>query len=312
MLLTGGNGFLGSFIYKELIKDFKVIRFGSKEYDIRDYFQAKEIVEKYKPDYIVHAAARLGGIGDNKLNPAHYFYDNIMMGINMLNIASKIKLTKFVNIGTVCSYPKELPVPFKEENLWDGLPEPTNSAYGLSKKSVIDYSIALNKQFGFPCINLLLANLYGINDDFRDETSHVIPAIIKKIDFAIANKKKSISVWGDGTPTRDFLNVKDAARAVKLALISDHMDPFPVNIATGKENTINKVITLIKDKMSFSGSINFDTSKPNGQPVRVLDIKKALSFFNFKANICLENGLNDVIIHFYNKKSKILNMKKKY
>ena len=312
LLLSGGYGFLGNMIFKKLKSEFDVFRFRSSEFDLRDSIQTKNLFNQINPNYVVHAAARLGGIGDNQKNPAHYFYDNILMGVNVLNFSQKFNVEKTINIGTVCSYPLNTPKPFKEEFLWSGLPEPTNASYGLAKKSVIDYSFSLHKQYKFNCVNLLLTNLYGTNDDFREETSHVIPAQIRKINYAIENNIDEIVVWGDGSPTRDFLNIKDAANSVLLSLQSNYNDPMPINIASGHEISIKELVNILVKLMYFKGKVKYDLSKPNGQPYRLLDISRAKKILDYKPTVKLEEGLEDTINYFLRNKNIIKNLKKKY
>jgi nucleoside-diphosphate-sugar epimerase len=299
ILVTGGNGFLG----KELTSIFKaenITNFtapSSKDYDLRLIENAFKIMEDFQPDLVVNIAARLGGIGDNRAYPASYFYDNLMLGINMIEACRIYGAEKLILIGTVCSYPKNSPVPFKEEDLWNGYPEETNGPYGVSKRSVTTYAQAVKKQYGLNTVNLLFTNLYGAGDDFRDATSHVIPAIIKKIVKAKEDNAPSISAWGDGSPTRDFLHVKDAAYAVINSLKYCETDE-PINVGSGTEVNIKYLIEKIVSILDFKGDIIWDTTKPNGQPRRVLDITKAKTNFQFSPKIPFDKGLEETI-HWY-------------
>ena len=248
ILITGGAGFLGQHVFQEIKSNYptsQIIVPRSKDVDLRDRESTLAYFSKIKPDIVIGIAARLGGIGDNRKFPANYFYDNITIGINTVDGARLSNASKLILIGTVCSYPKITPVPFKEEDLWNGYPEPTNGAYGISKKAVAEYALAVNKQFGLNVVNLLLTNLYGPGDDFRDETSHVIPAIIKKMIAAKNNNTQEISAWGDGSPTRDFLYVKDAARAIVRSINCSYSNP--INVGNGKDISIKALYGFIKD-----------------------------------------------------------------
>ena len=315
ILLTGANGFLGNHL-QNLIKksDYELFTFRSNEFDLRDENETQSLFEKYKPNIVINLAARLGGIGDNNLNPALYFEDNILIGMNVMKNCAIHKVNKLINIGTVCSYPRDLTTPFRESQLWDGYPEGTNSAYGIAKRSLIAYSNALNRQYDLNTINLLLANLYGEGDDFRPETSHVIPAIIRKVDESIVKSSDKITVWGDGTPSRDFLYVKDAATLIFNCISSTFsgIEVGPINLASGIEITINELVDEICRQMKFSGQIYFDKTKPNGQPKRLLDISKSKSFLGFSKPMEFKNGLQNTIEFFYNNRDKILNQKIKY
>lgn len=307
ILLTGGYGFLGKEIYQRLKeRNYDVFRFRSNEYDLTDPLQAKSIFDKINPDYVIHAAARLGGIGDNQKNPAKYFETNMKIGLNVFSNCARKNVKKVLNIGTVCSYPKLSPVPFNEKNLWKGYPEETNSAYGISKRALFSYTEALFQQYNLHTVNVLLANLYGPGDDFRDGTSHVIPAIIKKINNAKTNMDKKIEVWGDGSPTRDFLNVIDASKLICRILEISNLPPSqPINIGTGKETSIKTLISEISEIMDYKGSVIYNTEKPNGQPRRVLDIsrlKKELGLVKF---IPLNKGLIETVDYYLQNKDSI-------
>ncbi len=308
IVLTGASGFLGKKVTKKLVELLpdasKLVSLNSKDYDLRLIGQAFDMVETHHPEVIINLAARLGGIGDNRNFPASYFYDNLMIGINMIEAARIFGVDKLINIGTVCSYPKNAPVPFREENLWDGFPEETNGAYGISKRSNMVYSQAVFKQYGFKTINLVLTNLYGPGDDFRDATSHVIPAIIKKIVSAKEEKATSITAWGDGSPSRDFLFVEDAAEAVIKAAEYGN-DPEPINIGSGQEVKIRYLIEQIARLLEYEGEIRWDTSKPNGQPKRYLDTSRAKERIYFEAQTSFDQGLNKVIEYYLTNRTHI-------
>jgi len=246
------------------------------------------------PDLILHLAARVGGIGANRAHPAEYFYDNLMMGVPLLHEAWRAGVSKFVAIGTVCAYPKFTPVPFREDDLWNGYPEETNAPYGLAKKMLLVQSQAYRQQYGYNSIFLLPVNLYGPGDNFDLESSHVIPALIKKCLDAKTRGDKAIEVWGDGSPTREFLYVKDAAEGILLATEHYH-DSQPINLGSGNEVSIKALVEIIARLTGFEGEIVWDTTRPNGQPRRSLDTSLAHRLFGFKAQIGLEEGLRQTI-----------------
>ena len=305
VLVTGGAGFLGSHLVAKLRKggcqNLFVPR--SREYNLVQMEAVKKVYEDSKPDIVIHLAARVGGIGANRANPGKFFYDNLVMGVQMMELGRQFGIEKFVALGTVCAYPKFTPVPFKEENLWNGYPEETNAPYGLAKKMLLVQSQAYRQQYGFNSIFLLLVNLYGPRDNFDPESSHVIPAVIKKCFDAIENKEDKIVVWGDGTPTREFLYVEDAAEAILLASESYNKSE-PVNIGAGFEISIKDLVKLIAKLSGFKGSIFWDKTKPNGQPRRQLDIAKAEEEFGFKAKTNFEEGLEKTIEWYRQVKNK--------
>ncbi|HCJ65801.1 MAG TPA: GDP-fucose synthetase [Elusimicrobia bacterium] len=302
--VTGGAGFLGHFVVEKLkergCKNIFVPR--SKDYDLVQMEAVKKIYKDAKPDIVIHLAAKVGGIGANRANPAKFFYDNLMMGVQMIEIGRQVGIEKFVTVGTICSYPKFTPVPFKEEDLWNGYPEETNAPYGLAKKMLIVQSQTYRQQYGFNSINLLQVNLYGPGDNFDLETSHVIPALIRKCLDAQKSPTNSpltihhspIIVWGTGKPTREFLYVEDAAEGIILAT-EKYNKPGPVNLGAGFEISIKDLVDLIAKLTGFKGEIVWDTSKPDGQPRRCLDTTKAEKEFGFKAKTKFEEGLKKTI-----------------
>ena len=297
VLVTGSKGFLGSFLVKELEKlcPKKIITPSSKELDLRDNSNCKKAV--LDVDIVFHLAAHVGGIGLNKERPGDLFYDNLMMGTQLLHEAKNASVQKFIALGTVCSYPKFSQIPFLESSIWDGYPEETNAPYGLAKKMMLVQSQAYREQYNFKSIVVIPTNLYGPNDNFDPSSSHVIPALISKIDNAKKNNSKSITLWGDGTPTRDFLYVEDASRGIILAA-DKYDDPLPINLSSEEEISIKQLAELISDIMKFDGKITWDTSKPNGQPRRCVSNKRAEEKLNFKPEISLKEGLRRTIEYY--------------
>ena len=296
VLVTGGAGFLGSFVVEKLkgkdCQDIFVPR--SRDYDLVEMEAVKRVYKDAKPDIVIHLAARVGGIGANMGNPGKFFYDNLMMGAQMMEQGRLFGIEKFVALATICSYPKFTPVPFKEEELWNGYPEETNAPYGLAKKMLLVQSQAYCQQYGFNSCCLFSVNLYGPRDNFNPESSHVIPALIKKCVDAKHEKKNQLVVWGDGTPTREFLYAEDAAEGILLAT-EKYNSSEPVNIGAGFEISIKELVELIARLCEFKGSIIWDASKPNGQPRRMLDTTKAEKEFGFKASTSFEYGLKKTI-----------------
>jgi GDP-L-fucose synthase len=296
VVVTGGGGFLGSFVVEKLreraCKSIVVPRI--EEYDLRDVGAIQRLYTEAKPDIVVHLAAVVGGIGANRLNPGKFFYDNAIMGIQLIEYARQMAVKKFVALGTICAYPKFTPVPFREENLWNGYPEETNAPYGIAKKILQVQSAAYREQYGFNSIFLLPVNLYGPRDNFDLETSHVIPALIRKCLEATESGSNEIVCWGDGSPTREFLYVEDAAEAILLAA-ERYNKSDPVNVGAGFEITIRDLVNLIARLTSFEGRIVWDPSKPNGQPRRLLDVSRAEKEFGFCAKVGFEEGLRRTI-----------------
>ena len=305
VLVTGGAGFLGSYLVEKLRKSGcqNVFVPRSKDYDLVEMEAIKRVYQDSKPDIVIHLAARVGGIGVNRAHPGKFFYDNLMMGVQMMEVGRQFGIEKFVALGTVCAYPKFTPVPFKEENLWNGYPEETNAPYGLAKKMLLVQSQAYRQQYGFNSIFLLPVNLYGPQDNFDPESSHVIPALIKKCYDGIQNKEDRIVVWGDGTPTREFLYVEDAAEAILLAS-ERYNKSEPVNIGVGFEISIKNLVGLIAKLSGFKGRIFWDKTKPNGQPRRRLDTTKAEEEFGFKAKTSFEEGLKRTVEWYGQVKNK--------
>jgi len=300
VLVTGGNGFLGSKLVK-LLKEKdtkKIVIPDSKQCDLRDINNCKSILQEI--DVVFHLAAKVGGIGLNQSKPGELFYDNLMMGVNLMEEARKNKIEKFISLGTICSYPKFTPIPFKEDSIWDGYPEETNAPYGLAKKMLLVQSQAYKQQYDFESITIFPTNLYGQNDNFDEDSSHVIPAIIKKVLDAIQNNSDSISLWGDGTPTRDFLYADDAASGILLAA-EKYSDSEPLNLGSGKEVSIKDLAHLIIKIMNANLKISWEVDKPNGQPKRCVSIEKAKNEIGFQPKISLEDGLKLTIDSFINK-----------
>lgn len=294
--VTGGSGFLGSYVVQALQRrgvrpdQLRIPRRAGD--DLRRWDACQAVVAGQ--DVVIHLAATVGGIGINREKPGEFFYDNLMMGTQLMEAARQAGVGKFVAIGTICAYPKFSPVPFREENIWDGYPEETNAPYGLAKKMLLVQSQAYRQQYDFESIYLILVNLYGPRDNFDPRSSHVIPALIKKCVEAVATGASSIEVWGDGSATREFLYVEDAAEAIVLAAERFNGDQ-PVNVGSGREIAIRDLVALIARLTGFSGQIAWDTTKPNGQPRRQLDVSRAERFFGFRAQTSFEEGLRRTI-----------------
>ncbi len=299
VVVTGGAGFLGSIVVDKLRKREcrEVVVPRSKEYDLRDRDAITRLYAESQPHIVIHLAAVVGGIGANRAHPGRFFYDNAMMGIQLMEYARQFGVEKFVETGTICAYPKLTPVPFKEDDLWNGYPEPTNAPYGLAKKMMLVQAQAYRAEYGFNAIYLLPVNLYGPGDNFDLETSHVIPAIIRKCVEAKEAGQRQIVLWGDGTPTREFLYVEDAAEGIVLA--AERYDgEEPINLGTGEEITIRDLAKLVAREVGFNAEIVWDATKPNGQPRRCLDVSRAKELFGFQATHRLHEGIAKTVAWF--------------
>ena len=296
ILVTGGAGFLGRQVIDQLCKagasQHKITSVRSRESDLRSLENCQRAVDQQ--DIVIHLAAHVGGIGLNQVKPAELFYDNLMMGTQLIHAASQAGVEKFVCVGTICAYPKFTPVPFKEDDLWNGYPEETNAPYGVAKKALLVQLQAYRQQYGFNGIYLLPVNLYGPEDNFNPNSSHVIPALIRKVHEAQLKGEKEIRVWGDGSPTREFLYSEDAARGIVMGT-QDYNNPEPVNLGTGYEISIRNLISLICELMEFDGEIVYESDKPNGQPRRCLDTERAKQAFGFVAQVDFKQGLKNTI-----------------
>jgi GDP-L-fucose synthase len=294
--VTGGAGFLGSYVLEKLKERGarNVFVPTIEKYNLVDPGDAKRMLGDADPDIVIHLAANVGGIGANQSHPAEFFYDNLMMGVHLMHESWKRGLEKFVAIGTVCAYPKFTPIPFQEDNLWDGYPEETNAPYGLAKKMLLVQSQAYRDQYNFNSLFLVPVNLYGPRDNFNLETSHVIPALIRKAFEAQDHGDQEIVVWGDGSPTREFLFAKDAAEGILLAA-ERYNSSDPVNLGSGEEISIRDLAEKIVALTGFEGELRWDTSRPNGQPRRALDTSRAKERFGFEAQVRLEEGLRRTV-----------------
>jgi GDP-L-fucose synthase len=292
VLVTGGAGFLGSFVVEMLLEKGvsarNILIPRSKDVDLRKWENCTKAVQDM--DLVIHLAAKVGGIGFNREYPGELFYDNAIMGIQMIEAARQEGVEKFICLGTVCAYPKFTQVPFHEEDLWNGYPEETNAPYGLAKKMLLVQSQAYRQQYGFNCIYLLPVNLYGPRDNFDPRSSHVIPALIKKFEEAVRSNRDTVDVWGSGAASREFLYVEDAARGIIMAA-ENYNQPDPVNLGAGREITIRELAELIAHLTGFQGKIKWDTSKPDGQPRRCLAVNRAKEAFGFEPKVDFKEGL---------------------
>ena len=304
--VTGGAGFFGSYVVSKLkdrgCNDIFIVR--SRDYNLVDNDAVKALYRDVKPAVVIHLAGLVGGIGANQANPGAFFYDNLMMGVQMMEQGRRAGIEKFVALGTICAYPKFAPVPFTEESLWNGYPEETNAPYGLAKKMLLVQAQAYRQQYGFNAVYLLPVNLYGPGDNFDPASSHVIPALIKKFVDAIKENESEVIIWGTGSPTREFLYVEDAAEGVVLAA-EKYSKSDPINLGSGFEISIKDLAFMIARLLEFKGEITFDPAKPDGQPRRRLDTSRAEIEFGFKATTGFEEGLRNTIEWYLSNKDKI-------
>ena len=296
VVVTGGGGFLGSHVVEELRRRGarEVIAPRASEYDLTDASRARALFAEARPDLVIHLAAKVGGIGKNRRHPGDFFRDNMAMGLNVLEAAREHGTAKVVSAGSVCSYPKFAPVPFREDDLWNGYPEETNAAYGVAKKALLVMAQAYRQEFGAKVVFVMPVNLYGPRDNFDLEDSHVIPAMIRKFTEAAARGDRTVGLWGDGSPTREFLYVADAARGFVDAA-ERYDDPDPVNLGAGFEISMRALAETIARESGFAGEIAWDASRPNGQPRRALDVSRAKERFGFVATMKLEEGIRATI-----------------
>ena len=299
IIVTGGAGFLGSYLVDRLrdrgCRNIFVPTHG--DFDLTHLVSIDELFQEHRPDVLFHLAAAVGGIGANRSNPGRFFYENAIMGIQLIEAARRYKTEKTIILGTICAYPKFTPIPFREDELWDGYPEETNAAYGLAKKMLLVQSQAYRQQYGMNSIFLLPVNLYGPHDNFDVESSHVIPALIRKCAEALDRDRAEIVLWGDGSPTREFLYVEDAAEGI-VAAAERYDSPEPVNLGSGMEISIRDLAQKIAELVGFRGRIEWDTAQPNGQPRRRLDVSRAEREFGFSAKTSFDEGLRRTIVWY--------------
>ena len=297
--VTGGAGFLGSYVVGKLnqlgCSNPFVAR--SQDYDLRDRASICRMYDDARPDIVIHLAATVGGIGANLKNPGKFFYDNLMMGVQLMDEAKERRLEKFVALGTICAYPKYAPIPFSEDDLWNGYPEETNAPYGLAKKMLLVQARAYREQYGFNSIYLLPVNLYGPRDNFNPQSSHVVAALIKKCIDAKRSGERQIVVWGTGAQTREFLHAEDCAEGILMAA-ERYNKPDPINLGTGQEISIRELVSMIVRLTKFEGEVLWDHTKPDGQPRRCLDTSRAEKEFGFRARISLEEGIRQTIEYY--------------
>lgn len=296
VIVTGGAGFLGQHVVRELETKGagEIFVIDKDRYDLRQEAKVVRMYEENPATMVIHLAATVGGIGINREHPGSFFYDNLMMGVLTLEHARRAGVKKFVAIGTICAYPKFTPIPFKEDDLWNGYPEETNAPYGLAKKMLLVQAQAYHQEYGFNAVYLLPVNLYGPGDNFDPRSSHVIPALIKKCIDAQEAGEDQIVAWGDGSPTREFLFAEDAARGIVMAA-EHYNDPAPVNLGSSNEISIKDLVELIAELTGFTGEIRWDTTKPNGQPRRKLDVSRAKERFGFESQTDFREGLKHTI-----------------
>ncbi len=295
IVVTGGFGFLGGYVCKKLeSRGADVVAIGSNEYNLIEQSDVRNMYKEQQPSLVVHLAAACGGIGANVDNPARFLYENAIMGLLLLEVGRLHNLKKFVLISTTCAYPKDAPLPLQEDSIWAGKPVGATGPYGMAKRLLHEACETYARQYDLPCAVLVPANLYGPEDHFEEEKSHVIPAIIRRYVEAIETGASSVSNWGSGSPTREFLHVADAAQAIALA-VETEVPCMPINIGTGIETSIAELTTLIADAVGYEGEVSWDTSKPDGQPKRFLDVTRAKKLLGFEAKISLEDGIRETV-----------------
>jgi GDP-L-fucose synthase len=296
VLLTGAGGFLGTFIRERLERErpAEILTPDRSSLDLREGAAVRKYLAERKPDLIIHAAAVVGGIGANREHPGRFFYDNAMMGIQLIEESRRAGVSKFVCLGTICAYPKFTPIPFREDDLWNGYPEETNAPYGIAKKALLVQLQAYRQEYGFNGIFLLPVNLYGPGDNFDLQSSHVIPAMIRKFVEAKERGDAKVVLWGDGSPTREFLYAEDAAEGIVVAA-SRYNGPDPVNLGSGKEISIRGLAEMIRRLIGYAGDVEWDNTKPNGQPRRLLDVSRAAREFGFQARTSFADGIAKTI-----------------
>jgi GDP-L-fucose synthase len=301
VLVTGANGFLGTAVIKKLSEETKydiLPANGKAKWDLTNKKYVDCMLAHYQPDIVVHLAARVGGIQANKENPGLFFYENLIMGVNLIEACRQYdKLENFIMVGTVCAYPKFTTVPFNENDIWNGFPEETNAPYGIAKKALMQMLIAYKQQYNFNCVNLIPVNMYGPNDNFDPKISHVIPALILKYKRAIVKKEDVVEIWGTGNASREFLYVDDCAEAI-VKSITANVSPEPINIGTGNEINIRDLASLIGKEMGYTGSIQFNSNFPDGQPRRCLDTNRAKSLLGFQAKTSFMDGIKYTVEWF--------------
>lgn len=296
VLVTGGEGFLGRYVVQRLQSNdaYQIFAPERSLYDLRKQIDVERMFCEVEPDIVIHLAATVGGIGKNRAYPGQLFYDNAIMGIIIMECARQHHIQKCINVGTVCSYPSNTSVPFSEDTFWDGYPEVTNAPYGIAKKMLLTQALAYQEEYGFNSSYLILTNLYGPGDKIDPESSHVVPSLVRKFSSAVEEQKSIVTLWGDGTPTRELLYVDDAARAIVNA-VEKNIDCTPINIGSGTEVSIANLATIIAKKVGYTGKILWDTSYPNGQMKRRIDSSAAKDLLDFEAQVSLDDGLRNTI-----------------